>query len=480
MTFGISAHLAAMQEPAPQELVRAEVEKLLTVLDEKDPNLLAELGSIPVNRATLAELAFWNARLAPSSQRDRIGGAAARFFAVQTLATTVMRESMLDSAARFSPGVERMLEKGALGLFEVGQAQFVTLAREARAIADWLTAREAKSVALVELPIGNSLPVQLLSELLERRGMIVSTVLWNAPRNDRPSRGRTVEQAADDCAAATAGHDYVVLVDEVLSGSRFLKLSGALGEKVDASRFIPVAMVFSDSFRPALTAHANRTRLKAKLEEQTSKNGYPRPWVEFPVHRLFKIDDGNFVRWPTPAIWGDCEIAAGKRKVNLIFNLLEHFFRLLEDLAAGQSTFRPYLELAWRQNTAGQGFAFVPGAMQSLFVEVVAKLPLDECRNLLREEAKRRFPADYTGGIEVLDRPEAARRFEWIRTHSFRRPRSALASNLLGRHGTRLMPRLLLHFQTTSRDSLGTKMRRLTLCRSTRPSARSIADSWRS
>ena len=151
MTFGISAHLAAMQEPAPQELVRAEVEKLLTVLDEKDPNLLAELGSIPVNRATLAELAFWNARLAPSSQRDRIGGAAARFFAVQTLATTVMRELMLDSAARFSPGVERMLEKGALGLFEVGQAQFVTLAREARAIADWLTAREAKSVALVEV-----------------------------------------------------------------------------------------------------------------------------------------------------------------------------------------------------------------------------------------------------------------------------------------------------------------------------------------
>ncbi|MGO9401522.1 MAG: hypothetical protein ACLP19_27315 [Xanthobacteraceae bacterium] len=140
-----------------------------------------------------------------------------------------------------------MLEKGALGLFGVGQAQFVTLAREARAIADWLTAREAKSVALVESPIGNSLPVQLLSELLERRGMIVSTVLWNAPRNDRPSRGRTVEQAADDCAAATAGHDYVVLVDEVLSGSRFLKLSGALGEKVDASRFIPVAMVFSDS-----------------------------------------------------------------------------------------------------------------------------------------------------------------------------------------------------------------------------------------
>ena len=122
--------------------------------------------------------------------------------------------------------------------------------------------------------------------------------------------------------------------------------------------------------------------------------------MEFPAHRLFKIDDGNFVRWPAPAIWGDCEIAAGKRKVNLIFGLLEHFFRLLEDLAAGQSTFRPYLELAWRQNTAGQGFAFTSGAMQGLFVEVVTKLPLDEFRNHLREEAKRCFPADYTGAIE--------------------------------------------------------------------------------
>ena len=105
MTFGISAHLAAMHEPGPQELVRAEVEKLLTVLDKNDPSLVAELGGIPVNRATLAELAFWNARLAPSSQRDRIGRAAAQFFAVQTLATTVMRGSMLDAAARLSPGV---------------------------------------------------------------------------------------------------------------------------------------------------------------------------------------------------------------------------------------------------------------------------------------------------------------------------------------------------------------------------------------
>ena len=137
-----------------------------------------------------------------------------------------------------------------MGLFEVGQAQFVTLARQASAIADWLTARKPKSVALVESPIGNSLPVQLLGELLERRGITVSTVLWNAPRNDRPWRGRTVEQAADDRAAATAGHDYVVLVDEVLSGSRFLKLTDALGEKVDVRRFIPVAMVFSDVVPP--------------------------------------------------------------------------------------------------------------------------------------------------------------------------------------------------------------------------------------
>jgi hypothetical protein len=415
MTFGVSAYLAAMHAPAPKELVKEQVEKLLAILDENDPNLVAELGNISVNRATLAELALWNARLAPSDQRDRLGHAAVRFFAVQTLATTVMRQSTLDSAARFSSGVARVLEKGALGLFEVGQSQFVALARETRAIADWLAARSPKSVALIESPISNSLPVQLLRELLERQGVKVSTVVWNGPRNDRPSRGRTVEQAAEDCAAATSGHDYVVVVDEVLSGSRLLKLSGALAEKVETSRFIPVAMVFSDSFRPAPTAHANRTRLKAKLEEQASKNGYPRPWVEFPVHRLFKIDDGNFVRWPTPAIWGDCEIAAGKRKVNLIFALLEHFFQLLEDLAADQSTFRPYLELAWRQNTAGQGFAFGPGAMRGLFVEIVTKLPLDDFRDRLRDEAKRRFPADYTGGIESLDRPEAARRFEWIR-----------------------------------------------------------------
>src|SRR5262249_15487330 len=151
--------------------------------------------------------------------------------------------SVLNQEATYPTGVARALARAADGLFELGQSQFEALALIADEIANWLVAHNACSVALIESPLGNSVPVQVISDLTAKRGIKVANILWNAPRNDRPSKGRTLEQSASDCAEEARERDYVVLVDEVFHGSRFIKLLGALQARIDAEKLIPVAMM---------------------------------------------------------------------------------------------------------------------------------------------------------------------------------------------------------------------------------------------
>jgi hypothetical protein len=110
--FSVSAQLAAMHTPASKEAVVTELNKLLAILGETAPDVIAELANTTVRQNVLAEMAFWNARLAPNNQRDRLGQAATRFWAAQTIATTVMRSKSLDQAAAYPQAVAKALAGG--------------------------------------------------------------------------------------------------------------------------------------------------------------------------------------------------------------------------------------------------------------------------------------------------------------------------------------------------------------------------------
>ena len=303
-SFGRSALLDRMHETAPAELVAQEVGRLLSVLGENDPSLLSTLITASVNRATLAEMTLWNQRVAPNPQQDRLGRAASLFWAAQTLVTTVMRSAVLDLTAEYPPQIDQALSRGADGLFDVGQAQFEALARLADNIIEWLTGRNAKMIAFVELPLGNTVPVQLLKRLADQAGLKSKVITWNAPRNDKPSLGYTVEVAADLCANAAEDCDYVVFLDEALSGSRFIKLFEALLKRLGRDKFLPIAILFDDTFRPDLKTNSSRERLIKRLKEQGRRIGFSSPVNEFPLQRLFRVDGGNHVRWQSPVIWG--------------------------------------------------------------------------------------------------------------------------------------------------------------------------------
>jgi hypothetical protein len=413
--FGVSAYLATLHSPASTDAVLAQLIKLLAILGENDPSLAAELAAAPVNLRVLSDLVLWNQRLATNPVRDRIGQAATLFWAAQTLVTTVMRSSALDRSAKYSSGVERAIRRGADGLFEFGKSQFEALGFLTVDVIDWLVAHKAGSVAFIESPIGNTVPVQLLSDLTSTRGLPSSVVVWNAPRNDRRSRGRTVKDAAKECAVTVKDFDYVVLLDEVLSGSRYGKLLSALRPHIAPEKFLAIAMLFDDTSRPALKASPTRQQLIEKLETQGKKIGFKHPVRAFPLLRLFKLDAGNQCKWETPVIWGDSDLIAGKRKVNLIFMILDHCLGVLQDLSKDKSEFRPHLIRAWSQITQGQAFAFKTGVIQQLFRGIVTRLPFNAFRDLLWEMAKRRFPSEYVGDVAALVTAGAEERWLWLR-----------------------------------------------------------------
>ncbi len=177
MTFGTSAHIAALYAAAPRDTVAREVAKLVSILGEDDPTLVEELSAGTITEAMLADLVAWNTCLAPAEHRDWMGHAATRFWAAQTLVATVMRKSAFDLGARFSSAAVRAMEAGADGLFDVGRLQFEALARTVRHLIAWLAPHTVRSVAIIESPLGNSLPVQLICNLAQRQGISVAPVL---------------------------------------------------------------------------------------------------------------------------------------------------------------------------------------------------------------------------------------------------------------------------------------------------------------
>jgi hypothetical protein len=131
--------------------------------------------------------------------------------------------------------------------------------------------------------------------------------------------------------------------------------------------------------------------------------------------RLFKIDQGAPARWETPVIWGESDLIAGKRKVNLLFTLLDHAFLILDDLGQSQSDFRQYLELAWRSNTSGQVYLHAPGVLQATFKGISNQLSLKKCKRELVALASTRFPDDYKGVFLGDSENYVEERMGWLR-----------------------------------------------------------------
>jgi hypothetical protein len=411
-TFGVSALLAHLRSTAPQPAVEEAIAKCLEALGVDTTAAAAFVGDNPTVEM-LEELELWTTRIAPNAHWDRTGLAARRFWAAQTLVTTVLRRTALDNSIRHPPEALLAMRSGADGLLELGFAQWEVLAATIKALTNWITAQNVRTVAIIESPLGNTVPTQLLADALTRAGVTHEIVVWNAPRNDRAHRGRMVKEAAAPCIKRVEPFELSIFMDEVRSGSRFIKLYDALLSGLERKRLLPIAMLAPQEH---LNPHSRTMdRLRRRLERAEKDTGYRGTLVRLPALRLFRIDAGPWCKWQTPVIWADSDLIAGKRKVNLIFNLLEHIFDILEDLGRSDSKFQAFLEAAGRRDTSGMEVVISPGLTQKVFSKICSDLNAIAAHQTLWQLARTRYTTEYEGESIVGHDEDAKERWLWLR-----------------------------------------------------------------
>ena len=308
---------------------------------------------------------------------------------------------------------ERLLRVGADALYEAGRPQFEKLQLVCSDLVNWLSGKHYSQVVIVESPLGNCVPVAVLQSLASRDLVPISVVTWNAPRNDRAGVGRTVSESTGTLSGHVDADALIIFADDVITGTRFVKTFDALSKRFP-KRILPLAMAFKDPTKPVSSTDQLK-RVRTRVSKASKQLGYEPAFIEFPILPAFKIDDGAPVYWDSPVIWGETDLVAGKRKVNLVFNLIDHLFFTLEDLGKSSSKLAKYLFKAWGQNTDGESFAFAIGIREQLFSKLSNKLGAEKVRLDLAARGREAYSADFTGAVDSIQEAEVKQRWDWLR-----------------------------------------------------------------
>jgi len=151
-------------------------------------------------------------------------------------------------------------------------------------------------------------------------------------------------------------------------------------------------------------------------KEYAAHNNFP-CWFDFSPLPMFQIDNGLPLTCDSPVIWGNVDLTAGMRKVNLVFNIIEVFKFIIHDLAEEQSQSRDLLEKLWSHDTRGTTFVFSDGLVRGIFSDFNSKFNW----NVLHSSAKTNFPNDYTGERIDTSHDAILSRMQWIYGEIFAR-----------------------------------------------------------
>jgi hypothetical protein len=412
MSFGTSAYLEWRFEPAPSSDARQFIAPLAEILGAS-PEEIDHYANETLRNGDLEELATWTQRVVSVSDQGRRAQQAQKFWAAQALSMPILcREPLMPG--QIDPVAARLLQVGADALYQAGYAQFEKLRLVCSEIVEWLSVQTWPSTVLVESPLGNCVPVAVLHSLAGRVGLTTQVLTWNAPRNDRVSAGRTVSDSTGLLSADVDPGSLIIFMDDVITGTRFVKTFDAL-RKEFPGRVLPVALAFMDPTKPPSSSH-QLERVRSRVSEAGQQFNYSNTFVDFPSLPAFRIDAGALVYWESPVIWGETDLVAGKRKVNLVFNLIDHLFYTLKDLTEPDSKLAKYLLKAWSQNTTGESYAFAAGSREHLFSTLANKLGIEQVRLAMDARGRAIYPFDFTGGMESFSADQVKQRWDWLRT----------------------------------------------------------------
>lgn len=392
----------------PQDLAVSAVRRTLHAFPEAVPQAWAEYLSRDLRTFKLANL---NAR---QIETATIRAAATPMATV--LANFLDFELVVGLAGmafqsdpRRPAGLEGLYRWGAQQLHAYGEAQAASLAGVANQIFRWCVAESHDRVIVVDSPLGGTLPAQVIGRLLQTKGVQVEIREFLAPRLDRHAKKFSLKEAAAEfCRSLPPDNFPVIFPDEVLTGTRFRKLYRALGKGL-GDRVVPVALSVH-----SMTGSSNDIKKVKKLQAELSglkcaKQGAP-VFTRLPTATLVKIDEGAPLTLSAPFFWAEMDLAAGKRKVNLVFSFMDQMKGLARGLADKNGELMSALERMWRQSSDGM---LISGA-EPYLRQMVPKLAAEIDWEAIEDEARDVFKAEYMGAAPSTDMESVRVRFDWV------------------------------------------------------------------
>jgi hypothetical protein len=410
--FAGSRYIRDLYEPVAEGDFRSAVAEAFTAARiSPDQELLDRLCIQPLG----IRYVKWRRvidRLQALNLRSDDAQALRRFVFAQHVLIDIPGGSPFDPDTAYPGQLPEIAAFGAKGLLDHGREQVRSLRSVCDSLVGWARDQGHRRVLLLESPLGNVVPVAILSILLRQAGVDSTTVSLSLPRDTRIVMFKDAIESL--YAGLTKDPLPLLYLDDVLTGSRFSKVVDALQKAARRHRQplpVAVALVFQPH-RPLTPAHVeNRERARAKVSAERHP-GDPPVWWQVPGLPQIRIDSGPPVSYESPVVWGESDLVAGRRRVNLVFNLIEEFKRIQDALVAEAPAARTELRRLWSEDVNGHRYDSDDAALRGGLAEAFRGLDWEA----IAAAAEKEFPDDYQGRATV--RPDAAfagHRTTWLR-----------------------------------------------------------------
>lgn len=313
-------------------------------------------------------------------------------------------------------GADEVHRWAARQLHDYGRLQSIKLGHVACQVADWCIQNGAAKVLVIDSPVGGTIPAAAISYALTKRHIVAIEKELLTPRLGKHSEKYSIRQAAETFCEQIAGDafDLVLFPDEVLTGSRFRNLLEPL-RKTLGVKLVPLGLAVRDFNKPV--QHDTRTnKFKKKLLDEGNDLGGAPVLTEFPPALLFSVDKSGPLTASAPFFWAEVDLCAGKRKVNLIFAVINEFRELSRRLCdPGNSVYVELSEL-WSLSADGTAYAGIDAQARRLLAPLSKKIDWPS----IQQRAAAEFPEEYKGNPPTLGFEFIADRLAWIRKEVLR------------------------------------------------------------
>lgn len=408
MTFAGSWALARNFEAAPLDeilaAVRLSLESCPLSLDDADLKHLAA-------GATVMDLDRIKA-IHEQMQVFRLSGhadAIALADVIEFLELTRLLRNPFEPDPQCPGSVSALVRWAASRLHAYGRPQSLILAKLAADISKWCEANRIGDIAIIDSPLGGSVPTQVIAAVLRRDGVRVTVHELLTPRLARHAHKHSIRAAAKRfCSQLASDSHYILFPDEFVSGTRMLKLYEALKRHLHG-RLVPIALQVGHAGNP-VRHHDNALKLIGILKECRKSLGIP-TFALFPQAAQFQVDRGSPFVAASAFFWSDMDLCAGKRKVNLLFGVLCQVRELSDELGNPDSQSMKVLCDLWRQSTDGTTYSGHEAELARILPPLVRSLDWAA----IEAEARSAFPDEYLGQVQLANAMRGAvEKYNWI------------------------------------------------------------------